>query len=88
MKRSTAAQRVTAARTAGCHGSDYSFGVSRVGLSVGSVLVVLGIFWAGRESTHGLSAFYEHWWCPIPVAMIVVGSVVGVAPRLGRPHAS
>lgn len=61
--------------------------MSRLGLSLGSVLMVLGIFWAGRESTHGLSAFYEHWWCPIPLALIVLGSIVVVGPRLSR-HAS
>jgi hypothetical protein len=45
---------------------------------------VLGIFWAGRESTHGFAAFYEHWWCPVPLAMIVVGFLVAVAPRAGH----
>jgi len=63
------------------------FMVIRIGLPIGAVLVALGIFWAGRESTHGLSAFYEHWWCPVPLAMIVVGFVAALAPRLGR-HAA
>jgi hypothetical protein len=58
--------------------------VRRVGLVFGSALVVLGVFWAGRESTHGLSAFYEHWWCPVPVAMIVLGSLIVVGLRAGR----
>jgi hypothetical protein len=40
---------------------------------MGGVLIVLGVFWAGRESDHGLTAFWEHWWCPIPLALIVVG---------------
>ena len=58
--------------------------MSRLGLFVGSALAVLGIFWAGRESTHGFAAFYEHWWCPVPLAMIVVGFLVAVAPRAGH----
>ena len=58
--------------------------VTRVGVLVGSALAALGLFWAGRESTHGLAAFYEHWWCPVPLAMIVIGCLIAVAPRLGR----
>jgi hypothetical protein len=55
----------------------------RVGQAVGTVFLLLGIFWAGRESTHGLTAFWEHWWCPVPLALIVLGlAVVFVA---GRP---
>jgi len=49
----------------------------RAGQAVGGLLVLLGLFWAGRESDHGLAAFWEHWWCPIPLAAIVVG-IVGV----------
>jgi hypothetical protein len=45
----------------------------RLGYSVGALLVLTGVFWSGRESTHGLSALWEHWWCPIPVVAIVVG---------------
>ena len=37
------------------------------------VLLLLGVFWAGRESSHGLGAFWEHWWCPIPILLILVG---------------
>ena len=37
------------------------------------VLLLLGVFWAGRESTHGFQAFWEHWWCPIPIALVVLG---------------
>jgi hypothetical protein len=36
-------------------------------------LLLVGIFWSGRESTHGFGAFWEHWWCPIPLVAIVVG---------------
>ena len=57
----------------------------RISLIVGAVLLLLGVFWAGRESTHGLGAFWEHWWCPIPLALIVVG-LVGLAFTLvSRP---
>jgi hypothetical protein len=48
--------------------------VRRVSLVVGPALIVLGFFWAGRESSHGLAAFWEHWWCPLPLAMIALGS--------------
>ena len=51
---------------------------------LGAVFVVLGVFWAGRESSHGLAAFSEHWWCPIPLAAIVLGVIsVITARRLG-----
>ena len=33
----------------------------------------MGLFWTGRESTHGLAAFAEHRWCPIPLALILLG---------------
>ena len=46
----------------------------RIGLWIGALLIFLGLFWAGRESSHGLSAFGEHWWCPIPLVAIVVGA--------------
>ena len=62
----------------------------RISLVVGAVFLLLGAFWAGRESTHGLGAFWEHWWCPIPLALIVVG-LVGLAftlvPRRPSPSA-
>jgi hypothetical protein len=45
----------------------------RIGQVVGAVFLVLGVFWAGRESTHGLTAFWEHWWCPVPLALILIG---------------
>jgi hypothetical protein len=47
--------------------------VSRVAWIVGAVLGLLGVFWSGRESTHGMAAFWEHWWCPIPLVVVVVG---------------
>ena len=62
----------------------------RISLIVGAVFLLLGVFWAGRESTHGLGAFWEHWWCPIPLVLIVVG-LVGLAftivPRRPSPSA-
>ncbi|MGN6167471.1 MAG: hypothetical protein ACTHQQ_04785 [Solirubrobacteraceae bacterium] len=45
----------------------------RIGFSLMGLLVLAGMFWAGRESSHGFSALWEHWWCPIPVVAIVVG---------------
>jgi hypothetical protein len=33
--------------------------------------LLLGVFWAGRESAHGLTALWEHWWCPIPLTLLV-----------------
>jgi hypothetical protein len=53
----------------------------RISLVVGAVFLLLGVFWAGRESTHGLGAFWEHWWCPIPLVLIVVG-LLGLAVAL------
>jgi len=53
----------------------------RIGQIVGATLLVLGVFWAGRESSHGLTAFWEHWWCPIPVALIVLGLAAVLVAR-------
>jgi hypothetical protein len=36
------------------------------------VCLVLGVFWLGRESAHGVHALYEHWWCPAPIVLIGV----------------
>jgi hypothetical protein len=44
-----------------------------VGYLVGALLVLVGVFWSGRESSDGLSALWEHWWCPIPIVAIVLG---------------
>ena len=55
----------------------YPLHVRRIGLVAGTVVVLLGVFWTGRESSHGLSAFWEHWWCPVPLALTVLG-VAGV----------
>ena len=58
----------------------------RVSQIAGAVVLLLGVFWAGRESSHGLGAFWEHWWCPIPLALIVVG--LGFALVAGRTSPS
>jgi hypothetical protein len=55
--------------------------VRRIGAVVGAVLVLLGVFWSGRESTHGLGALWEHWWCPVPLALVVLGAAIIVAAR-------
>jgi len=53
---------------------------------IGSVLLLLGVFWGGRESDHGWSAFWEHWWCPLPLVMVVGGvAVLLVRRRSPRP---
>ena len=48
--------------------------VKRLSQVLGALLVLLGFFWAGRESGYGLAAFWEHWWCPVPLAAIVLGA--------------
>jgi hypothetical protein len=59
----------------------------RVGQVVGAVVLLLGIFWAGRESTHGFAAFWEHWWCPIPLVLILLGPAVVLVARRPSPSA-
>ena len=61
--------------------------MERVGQVLGAVLVVLGVFWAGRESDHGLTAFWEHWWCPIPLVVIVLGAASVITARRRGPVA-
>jgi len=58
--------------------------MTRVGRLLGAVLVLLGVFWTGRESSHGLTALWEHWWCPIPLVLIVLG-VAGAITFHRRP---
>ena len=61
--------------------------VRRIGAVAGGALLLLGVFWSGRESTHGLGALWEHWWCPVPLALVVVGVAVMVVARR-RPVAT
>jgi hypothetical protein len=58
----------------------------RTGQVAGAFLLLLGVFWAGRESDHGIAAFWEHWWCPIPLALILLGLAAVLFIR--RPSAS
>jgi hypothetical protein len=53
----------------------------RIAQVIGTVFLLLGLFWVGRESTHGVAAFWEHWWCPIPLALTVLGLVAVVVTR-------
>jgi len=53
----------------------------RIGQIVGAAFVLLGAFWAGRESTHGLAAFWEHWWCPVPLVLILLGLAAALVTR-------
>ena len=57
----------------------------RIGLVVGAVFLLLGVFWAGRESTHGLTAFWEHWWCPLPLVLILIGPAAVLVTRRLSP---
>ena len=41
--------------------------------------LVAGVFWFGRESTHGVRALWEHWWCPLPILMVVLGAATWLA---------
>ncbi len=59
----------------------------RIGQVAGAVCLLLGVFWAGRESSHGLAAFWEHWWCPIPLALVVLGIAAVVVTRRPSPAA-
>jgi hypothetical protein len=51
---------------------------------LGAVLVLLGVFWAGRETDHGLTALWEHWWCPLPLVAILLGLMALLAERVTR----
>jgi hypothetical protein len=60
----------------------------RISQLVGAVFLLLGVFWAGREGDHGLTAFWEHWWCPLPLALILTGlAAVLVTRRRPSPSA-
>jgi hypothetical protein len=61
--------------------------VKRAGQSLGALFVLLGVFWAGRESGHGVAAFWEHWWCPIPLAAIALGVAGVIAAQRLNPTA-
>lgn len=56
--------------------------MTRVSRVLGVVFLVLGLFWTGRESDHGLSALWEHWWCPLPLVAILLGVMAVFAARL------
>ncbi|HUK69185.1 MAG TPA: hypothetical protein VLW50_10615 [Streptosporangiaceae bacterium] len=47
---------------------------------MGAVFLLLGVFWVGRETDHGLGALWEHWWCPIPLVLILLGFAAVLAP--------
>jgi hypothetical protein len=52
---------------------------------VGTAFLLLGLFWAGRVSSHGITAFWDRWWCPIPLALIVLGLVAVLVTRRPSP---
>jgi len=47
--------------------------------------VVGGVFWVGRESAHGLTAFWHHWWCPLPLVLVAAGGALYATARRVRP---
>jgi hypothetical protein len=57
----------------------------RVAQVIGTAFLLLGLFWAGRVSSHGITAFWDHWWCPIPLALIVLGLVAVLVTRRPSP---
>lgn len=59
----------------------------RVALIVGGLFLVAGVFWTGRESSHGLAAFWEHWWCPIPLVLTLLGLAAVITARRASPTA-
>lgn len=59
----------------------------RIGYGAGTLLVLVGIFWSGRESGHGFGALWEHWWCPLPVAAVLLGLAIGWLVARGQPTA-
>lgn len=52
------------------------------------VVLVLGVFWLGRESTHGVHAFYEHWWCVGPFVLIAASGIGWFLSRPAGPRLS
>lgn len=66
----------------------FSWMRGRAGQVAGGLSLVLGIFWTGRESTHGVAAFWEHWWCPIPLVLTLLGIVaLVITTRRASPSA-
>lgn len=45
----------------------------RAAEAVALSFLALGLFVTGRESSHGLGALWEHWWCPLPLVAIIIG---------------
>ena len=53
----------------------------RAGQAAALSFLVLAVFVTGRESSHGVGAFSEHWWCPLPLVAIVVSLGALIAAR-------
>jgi divalent metal cation (Fe/Co/Zn/Cd) transporter len=62
--------------------------VKRLRPFLSAVLVLVGVFWTGRESGHGIGALWEHWWCPLPLVAIVVGALVAGSAVFGARRSS
>lgn len=63
----------------------YASAVKRAVQAVGALLLLLGVFWTGRESSHGVAALWEHWWCPIPLIASAIGVAGVLAARGPKP---
>ena len=55
---------------------------------LGGALVLLGVLGTGFETSHGVGALYEHWWCTTPMVVIGLGiASVAAALRMGSAAA-
>jgi EmrB/QacA subfamily drug resistance transporter len=69
-------------------GRDSLAAMRRIAQVVGVVILLLGVFWVGRESGHGVSALWEHWWCPTPLVLILLGFGTVLASRRSSRRSS
>ena len=53
----------------------------RIGQVVGAIFLLLGGLLGWAREHHGLTAFWDHWWCPIPLALIVLGFAAVLVTR-------
>jgi hypothetical protein len=59
----------------------------RTGQVAGGLFLVWASSGPAGKSTHGLTAFWEHWWCPIPLALTLLGLVIVITTRRSSPVA-
>jgi hypothetical protein len=58
--------------------------MGKLGLWWAGLALVVGAFWAGRESTHGLRGFADRWWCPVPLVLMALGAAALASRPLRR----